>query len=451
MSQLKMIGHQDDASDLLDLAGIGIGPFNLSLAALLDSLPNTRAGFYDKNSQFAWHPGLLFPDSILQTSFLKDLVTPVQPTNPHSFTNFLVSHKRFYDFLAGRFTGVSRLEFNAYLAWAAQRIDSLNWDHQAQSISFKDSAFTVDFGNGKNVRARNLSLGIGMSANIPAWAQTHMGTSCIHAGHYLNHKLETAGKRIAVIGGGQTGAEIVLDLLSNPSVEPHHVSWISNLPRFSPLEEGGFVDQVFTPNYVESYQSMGPEQQAFEFAGQKLASDGLTPVTVDALYKEIYKRTHLVSQKGGISLLPSRNAVALSHNGSHYDLVCQQIIGDVKESHSVDIIILATGASPKLPQFLEDLKPRLDLDERGLPKLDDAYEIQWDGPSQNKIFGLNMGLRSHGIVDPQMSLMAWRSAKIINRLMDKEIFETTAGHSLVDWSPQINSNANYGETSCLAS
>jgi len=58
-----------DSADPLDLAGIGIGPFNLSLAAQLDSVPELGARFFERRSRFDWHPGMMLPDVELQSSF----------------------------------------------------------------------------------------------------------------------------------------------------------------------------------------------------------------------------------------------------------------------------------------------------------------------------------------------------------------------------------------------
>ena len=64
-----------------DVAGIGAGPFNLSVAALLAPLGQLRSAFFDKRSSFDWHPGMMLPGAKLQTSFLKDLVTAADPTS----------------------------------------------------------------------------------------------------------------------------------------------------------------------------------------------------------------------------------------------------------------------------------------------------------------------------------------------------------------------------------
>ncbi|MCA3749493.1 MAG: SidA/IucD/PvdA family monooxygenase, partial [Rubrobacter sp.] len=65
-----------------DLLGIGIGPFNLSLAALLEPVEEVEALFVEKKPRFEWHPGLLMEGTTLQVPFLADLVTMADPTSP---------------------------------------------------------------------------------------------------------------------------------------------------------------------------------------------------------------------------------------------------------------------------------------------------------------------------------------------------------------------------------
>ena len=97
-------------ADALDLAGIGIGPFNLSLAAQLDSIPTVSARFFERRREFAWHPGMMLPGVEMQTSILKDLVTATNPTSPWSFLAYLVAHRRFYQFLNAEYEAVPRTE-----------------------------------------------------------------------------------------------------------------------------------------------------------------------------------------------------------------------------------------------------------------------------------------------------------------------------------------------------
>ena len=69
-----------------DFIGIGIGPFNLSIAALAGGWTVLARCFLNA-SRTSRHPGMMVPDCHMQTSFLKDLVSAVEPTNRHSFLN----------------------------------------------------------------------------------------------------------------------------------------------------------------------------------------------------------------------------------------------------------------------------------------------------------------------------------------------------------------------------
>src|SRR3954469_20029524 len=96
------------ADAVMDLVGIGIGPANLSLAALLRPHQQIKAQFFDKRSEFQWHSGLMLPQAALQVPYLKDLVSLVDPTNELSFLSFLVKHKRLLCFINANFTQVLR-------------------------------------------------------------------------------------------------------------------------------------------------------------------------------------------------------------------------------------------------------------------------------------------------------------------------------------------------------
>lgn len=73
---------------IYDLLGIGIGPFNLGLAALCEPINDLSCLFLDAKTEFDWHPGMLINSSRLQTPFMSDLVTMADPTSRFSYLNF---------------------------------------------------------------------------------------------------------------------------------------------------------------------------------------------------------------------------------------------------------------------------------------------------------------------------------------------------------------------------
>jgi putrescine N-hydroxylase len=65
-----------------DLLGVGIGPFNLSLAAMADRVSGLTSAFFERSADFRWHPGLMIEGTKLQVPFLADLVSLVDPVSP---------------------------------------------------------------------------------------------------------------------------------------------------------------------------------------------------------------------------------------------------------------------------------------------------------------------------------------------------------------------------------
>ncbi|WP_163414001.1 SidA/IucD/PvdA family monooxygenase, partial [Escherichia coli] len=59
------------------------------------------------------------------------------------------------------------------------------------------------------------------------------------------------GRRIVVVGGGQSGAEIMQHLLSRPEAASQSIAWISRRQNFQTLDDSPFTDEFFTPHYVE--------------------------------------------------------------------------------------------------------------------------------------------------------------------------------------------------------
>ncbi|MGV2448398.1 UNVERIFIED_CONTAM: lysine 6-monooxygenase, partial [Bacillus sp. ATCC 13368] len=60
---------------IYDVVGIGIVPFNLALAALLEQTPLMNIVFFEKNGEFNCHEGMLLEVTTLHEPFFADLVS----------------------------------------------------------------------------------------------------------------------------------------------------------------------------------------------------------------------------------------------------------------------------------------------------------------------------------------------------------------------------------------
>jgi lysine N6-hydroxylase len=86
-----------------------------------------------------------------------------------------------------------------------------------------------------------------------------------------------------------------------------------------------------------------------------------------------------------------------------------------------DLVVLATGFRAALPAFLDPLRDRLPVAADTF-RVERDYRVLWDGPDTNRIYVQNGARRTHGVADPNLSLAAWRSATILNSLLNREVY-----------------------------
>ncbi len=426
-----------------DLAGIGLGPFNLSLAALLQPVSKVGAAFFERRPRFQWHPGLMFPGSKLQTSHLKDLVTAVDPTSPYSFLAYLVHHRRFYQFLTADFPAVERREFANYLQWAAERMDGVWFGRPIQAVRLQGRDFLLEGPRGR-CRARHLVLGAGRVPDIPDWAYPCLGERCFHAAYFLNGRRSFHDQQVVVVGGGQTGAEVVYHLLSGRFGMPRSVVWVTRRPNFEPLDDSPFTNELFTPAYVEAFHGLPESQRERLLEEHKLAGDGISEETLQSLYQMLYVRTHLDGYRGLGDFRPRRTVQGIEGRSHGFDLSLHNDLTGESEQVRADQVVLSTGYTSQLPDCLEPIADRLERDAQGRPRIDAYFRILWNGPEECRLYVQNGGRHSHGIAEPQLSLAAWRSAVIVNDLLGESRYDTGDAPPWLSW-PERGSAPDGGE------
>ncbi|MEY4575853.1 MAG: hypothetical protein RL701_556 [Pseudomonadota bacterium] len=430
--------------ETLDMAGIGVGPFNLSLAALLHPVADVRWRFFERRAAFAWQAGMMLPGTRMQTSYLKDLVTPVDPTNQFSFLKYLVETGRFYRFINAEFTRVRRIEFADYMRWTSERIPNLTFGAQVQDISFTGQHFKLEFEGRPPAHARDLVLATGLKPNIPSWAQQHMSGVCLHSGDYLRRDLSMAGQRVVVVGGGQSGAEIFLNIASSRDQQPSQLTWISRRANLEPLDETAFVNEYFTPDYVRQFHRLPESVRSTLVESQKLAGDGVSPDTLRELSQLLYEGDFLGGERRSYRILPHREVRAMQRRDGGFRLEMRNGFDHGTETVGADVVIVATGYNYALPPYLKSISDMLTRDNKGHLKLRESYVANWSGPDTHRIYIQNAGRYSHGIADPQLSLAAWRAAVIVNSLLGRELYRTEFARTPMQWQSSGHNVHHHG-------
>lgn len=414
----------------LGAVGIGIGPFNLSLAALLAPFAGFRVRFFDKTADFQWHPGLLFPEATIQVSYLKDLVTLVDPTSQYSFLAFLRAKKRLYRFLNREQTKVSRKEFNQYLAWVAGRLPNVEFGAEVREVALDGKTFIVRLDGGTHT-TMNVVLGTGLVPNVPVFARPHLGNEVFHSVDYLRRHVDMTGRVVAVVGGGQSGAEVVWHMLLDELHLPGQLIWSSRRANFLPLDESPFTNELFSPGYSDNFFSLPPERHDIILAEQKLASDGVAQPLLQRIYDRLYDLEFLEPQGRRTRLLPGQELVDLRRGSSGWDLTLQDRWGKTDRVRA-DLVVLCTGASYAMPDAMRPLVDRIRWDKDGYAVRSD-FSIEWDGPPGLHIYAQNAARHMRGVADPNLSLMAWRSAVIANSLLGRAVYDVNGESSVFDF------------------
>ena len=409
-------------SKTYDLVGLGIGPFHLSVAALANKLSQREILFLDKKEKFMWHSELLFKDAVMQTSWLKDLVTPVDPTNPNSFLNFLVEKGLFYAFMNTGRRVINRAEFEQYCQWVATKNSNLQFKTSVNSVSFEKDHFQIETSMG-TYKAKNISVATGLVQQIPDFAKKVVGKNVFHAKSPELQSMDLREKRVLIIGGGQTGVEIFRNTLHGKWGRPRTLRLVSRRMNLLPLDESPFTNEFFTPSYVKEFFPLTNVQKDPIVASQKLASDGNTPTYLQALFEDLYQLKHVDQDPLDFKILPSRKVQSLESIVGGHRATIENHFNHSAEVIEADIVILATGFCTKTPDFMNPIRHLLEFSAGNLLSINQNFSLNWKGPDSNKIYALNFSRHQHGISEPQTSLMAWRAATILNDFSGKDIYK----------------------------
>ncbi|MGP4042811.1 lysine N(6)-hydroxylase/L-ornithine N(5)-oxygenase family protein [Streptomyces sp. 2A115] len=426
--------HEPEASR--DLVGIGIGPFNLSLAALAHPLTELDTAFYEQRPAFDWHPGLLIDGATLQVPFLADLVTLADPASPWSFLNHLKARDRLFPFYFAERFHLHRAEYTDYCRWVSENLPGLHFGHQVDAVRWNPERdlFEVDFtqldtdGEAEalgRTYTKNIALGIGTAPYVPEPLRPLVeapGVPVIHAADYLAHREHfLTADHITVIGSGQTGAEVFLDLLKNRPVGREGIHWLARTEAFAPMEYSKLGLEHFTPDYTRYFHALPEPVRDRLVPAQWQLHKGIDTDTITAIHDELYRRTlhggwpDTVLTPG--VLVRTAGRVATTKVELHLEHVQQA----GRSRITTDAVVLATGYRERpLDQLLAGLDPYMRRDGSERPRIDDQYRLLLDPSVTGAVYVQNAERHTHGVGAPDLGLGAWRSASILNSLTGKD-------------------------------
>ncbi len=417
---------------IYDFIGVGIGPFNLSLAALTDEVEDINALFFDQTSKFEWHPGMLIQGTDLQVPFLADLVTLANPKSPYSFLNYLHENNRLYKFFFFNRFDIPRREYNNYASWVAdqlknclfgKRVIEVDYIQQDEPV-YKVVVHDTETQAVEKFYARHIVMGTGSVPLVPMDIEGCSGDDIFHSSQYRFYEKEAKQtKSITVIGSGQSAAEVFYELLADENKYDYELTWFTRSAGFLQLESAKLGQEVFSPDYVAYFHQLTFEERkdALSMLGQ--LRKGIDPETLKQIYDLLYHRS-VDGETKPVTIQPLTEVkkIQRSEDGDGYELKCNQWQKGETFTHHSAKVVLATGYKPHIPDWVENFSDQIEWEDDKRYKVTLDYRLKFKDDRTNHIFTLTNLEHSHGAGATNLGLSVYRNQKILNTICGKEIF-----------------------------
>ncbi|MFC4436306.1 MULTISPECIES: lysine N(6)-hydroxylase/L-ornithine N(5)-oxygenase family protein [Natrialbaceae] len=427
-------------AEVHDVVGVGLGPFNLGLAAMLDGLEeDVDAAFLERDAEFHWHEGMLLEGTTLEVPFLADLVTLADPTNPHSYLNYLRETGRVYEFYFYETFQIPRREYDDYLRWVAERLESCRFSREVAAIRWNDdgehyvvTAEHPETGDRFEYRGENLALGIGSRPRVPDHLRGQPTEDVFHTARYRhNRNRALEAESITVVGSGQSAAEVFQDLLERQPEGGYRLDWLTRSDGFFPMEYSKLGLQHFTPEYAQYVYDLPQEAKDELVPNQGLLYKGVDPGTSAEIYDLLYRRS-IGSREPDVGLFAMTEVRDIEPAGDAYALDCHQWQAEESFAHESEVVVLGTGYERPVPEFLEPLEEAIEWDGRGRFEVTEDHRLEIDAAGD--VFLQNAELHTHGVGVPDLGLGCYRNTKFVNRLVGREAYPEDADTVYQDFS-----------------
>jgi L-ornithine N5-oxygenase len=412
-----------------DLIGIGFGPSNIALAIALDEQRQSGRRidslFIERQPGFAWHKGMLLEHAHMQISFLKDLATLRNPTSRFTFINYLHEKQRLQDFINLKTFHPSRHEFSDYFAWAAAQFDDqCRYGEQVIEVQPEKRGSEVallrvrsrdEAGAVHERLARNLVVSIGGSAGIPPeFRPLRDDPRIFHSSRYLEGMARhDRARRVAVIGAGQSAAEIFMDLHGRPGAP--QVDLVMRARAIKPSDDSPFVNEIFNAEFVDHVYDRTAEERSEllnEFWHTNYACPDLA--LIEQIFKVLYEQK--VRGEARHRFLRRHEVRGVQASAEGIRLTLHDLNAGRETTALYDAVVLATGYEREqhksLLAPLAAYLPGFDVDRQ--------YRLKGVPGFRPAIFLQGACEATHGLSDTLLSVTAARTGEISEALMSTQ-------------------------------
>lgn len=405
------------------------------------------------------------PGARMQISFLKDLATPRDPRSRFTFINYLHCKGRLNTFINLSTFLPSRMEYEDYLRWCASHFEKegcVKYGANVESVvpsspSAEDGkipSFTISSSSpsGELIThsARHVVIAVGGKPIIPPVLQNK--PCVLHSSQFATNigKIEKLQKerrkplRFAVIGSGQSAAEIYNDLWERFGEETGvTVKLLVKGQSLRPSDDSPFVNEIFDPDRVTPHYNRPSHLRAAGIVLDRATNYGVVRLELlEHLYEKLYIQRIKCERTGAeprAAIIINRRVTSATASPSQDSLRLKIVTEDgdekVEEELNVDYIFTATGyrrdAHVSILEGCEELATGEGSDvkgENGLVKgkwtVGRDYRVKMvEGRVQNEagIWLQGCNESTHGLSDSLLSILAIRGGELVESMFGEQL------------------------------
>ena len=417
------MAHQE-----VEILAIGAGPSNLALAVAVEELAPAEIAantlVIEKHENIVWQRGMMLPWTQSQVSFLKDLVTLRNPLSRFSFVNYLHSVGRLDDFInMGSFLPF-RLEISDYLQWVAKSLALVRVEYsrdctRIEPVSADGSGLSTGWlarmADGSTIEARNLVIGAGRDAHVPAAFAGLPRERVIHSTEYSRRIVDIDPRephRVVVVGAAESAAGMLWETYQRfPRAQCTMIIRSAGLDYY---QTSKFTNELYFPSYTEKFFSAPEQTREQVLRAMRLTNyAGVTPDMLDTLFRQVYLERLTGEQR--LSMVTMVDVEAAEMVDGEIVLTLNDKMRGGRDELRCDLVLLGTGFEGREPSLIRDLADACGV---GDVRVSRNYRMITPPDITAGCYLQGTNEATHGIADSLISVLAVRAGEIVGDLLE---------------------------------
>ncbi|EDR3976573.1 SidA/IucD/PvdA family monooxygenase [Salmonella enterica] len=187
------------------------------------------------------------------------------------------------------------------------------------------------------------------------------------------------------------------------------------------MDESSFTNEL--PEYSDYFYRLPDSKRHQLLTEQKLASDGISAELLELIYRRLYELRHVLRHLCTTHLLPGRELTRVEREQSGWSLSLSHVLYDGVEVVDTHIVVLCTGYVYDMLSCLAHLANQIHRSDTWESQANEDYSIDWDGAEGSRIYVQNAARTQRGIAAPNLGMIPWRSAMIINSVVRRDLYD----------------------------